>query len=251
MIDFHTHILPGIDDGAKDVGQSVALLNSLEEQGVDTVILTPHYYGRNKSIDKFLTNRDCAYESLVSSYRGKLRLIRACECNLSTCANNDYTDLKYLAIENTDYILTEFSFEKKWDGKMWSKLNGLLDAGLIPVIAHVELYPAIVKQPGIVYDLIETGCLIQINCDSVADKKRNKLVKALINHNQVHCLGSDAHNLQSRPPHYKSAVDLLKTNFGDGTVDYLQKNMQKIIAGETVSVRKTEPVNRGLFGKLK
>lgn len=64
MIDFHTHILPGIDDGAKSLEESLSLLKMEQEQGVDTIVLTPHYFHERQSLDAFLQQRNTAYEQL-------------------------------------------------------------------------------------------------------------------------------------------------------------------------------------------
>lgn len=251
MIDIHTHIIPEVDDGSKSVEESVKLLEKLERQGVDKVALTPHYYGRNKNITKFLGNRRAGYEKLRQAYTGKIRLVEGCECNISTCANGDFTDLEALTLGNTRYILTEMSFESEWDNEMWSRLNKLLDTGLVPVIAHVELYPAVNKKPQIAYRLVRFGCLLQINCDSVIDKTKYELVKALIRHGQAYCLGSDTHNLDKRPPHYAEAVQTLKTDFGTELIERMQENMENILSDKPVKTLPTTPINRTFFGKLK
>lgn len=251
MLDFHTHILPGIDDGAKDVSESMALLDALHKQGVDTVILTPHYYGRRRNVGQFLENRENAFQRLRAAYHGCIRLIKGCECNIHTCANIDFNDLKPLAIENTHYILTELSFEHEWSEKFWERIYNLLEMGLIPVIAHVELYPAVVKNPQFAYRLVQSGCLLQINCDSVLDRNKYKFIKVLIEHNQAYCLGSDTHNTDKRPPHYQGAVKLLEQDFGVEFCNSLQENMKKIISDEAVERKPTTPIKRTLFGGLK
>lgn len=251
MIDIHTHILSGIDDGSHSVEESVKLLQMLEKQNVDTVALTPHYYGRNKNIHKFIANREAAFAQLEEAYRGSVRLVKGCECNISTCANNDFSDLAALVLENTHYILTEMSFENEWSNELWSRLNKLLDTGLVPVIAHVELYPAVRKRPEIACRLIESGCLLQINCDSVLDKTVYPLVKALIGHEQVHCLGSDTHNTDRRPPRYSEAVERLTADFGGDFVEKLQENMRGVLSDEQIKPHKTTPIKRNLFGKYK
>lgn len=251
MIDIHTHILPQIDDGSSSVAESEKLLAMLENQCVQTVVLTPHYYGQNKNITKFLANREAAFARLNSAYRGGVRLLKGCECNISTCANNDFADLEALAIEGTRYILTEMSFENEWNNELWSRLNNLLDTGLVPIIAHVEIYPAVSRKPQLAYRLIESGCLLQINCDSVLDKAKYPLIKALIEHGQVYCLGSDTHNIDRRPPHYAEAAEKLKADFGVEIFDKIQENMQNILADKQVAVKKTTPIKKSLFGKFR
>ena len=249
--DIHTHILPGIDDGAKNLDQSLDLLGMLECQNVSTVVLTPHYYGRNKGTDKFLESREGAFKKLAAAYGGKIKLVRGCECNISTCANSDFSELRPLAIESTRYILTEMSFEHQWTEHMWGRLERLLDTGLIPIIAHVEKYPAIIKKPQLVHRLVEEGCLIQINCHSVLDEERFALIKALIDHGQVHCLGSDTHNKEKRPPRYMEAVEKLSALFGQDLVYALQVNMQNILADNCIEPLAGTPVTRTLLGKYK
>ncbi len=72
---------------------------------------------------------------------------RACECNVCTCADSDLRKLRALAIEGTPYILTELSFEKEWEPRLFDRLDGSLQNELIPVIAHAGLYPAVRKNP--------------------------------------------------------------------------------------------------------
>lgn len=127
----------------------------------------------------------------------------------------------------------------------------MLDMEPVPVIAHVELYSAVNKKPQTAYRLTRFGCLLQINCDSVLDKNRYGLVKALISHDQAHCLGSDTHNLSRRPPHYAQAVQRLKTDFGTEPAERLQKNMESILSGGSADIPRSVPINRTFFGKLK
>ncbi len=249
MLDLHTHILPGIDDGAQDVSESTALLDLLQRQGVDTVVLTPHYYGRRKNVERFLEGREGAFRKLQAAYHGGIRLMKGCECNISTCANIDFGDLASLAIENTHYILTELSFEREWNEKFWERVYNLLEKGLVPVVAHIELYPAVVRNPQFAYRLIQVGCLLQINCDSVLDKRKYKFIKALIHHDQAYCLGSDTHNTYNRPPHYQEAVEILERDFGTEFCNSLQENMRKIISDEPIERKPTTPIKRTLFGR--
>lgn len=249
MIDFHTHILPAIDDGSRDESESCELLSRLERQGVDTVLLTPHYYGRDYSVPKFLERREKAFSALKSAYSGNIRLIKACEYNIATDVNSDFMSLVPLAIGNTSYILTELSFENEWGDRLFKRINSLQLCGLTPVIAHAELYPAVRKNPSLVARLIDGGCYIQINCGSVISS--DPLVAALINGMQVHCLGSDTHNTTKRPPEYGRAIEMLSTSFGSQTAEGLNDNMNLILQGKPLSVRRGAAVKRTLFGKYK
>lgn len=249
MTDLHTHILPCIDDGSSSLEESLALLAMLGEQGVEDVVLTPHYYGQRRSVGQFLERRDAAYARLTEAYEGGIRFRRASECNISTCANSDFSELRPVAIEGTEYILTEMSFEKDWDGGLWKRLADLRDyAGLRPVIAHVEVYPAVQRKPEYAYRLIDEGCLLQMNCDSAADMTKNSLAYALLSHGQIHCLGSDTHNTSTRPPRYGEAAEKIRAEFGTETLAGLQENMSAILANERVAAARGTAVKRKLLG---
>ena len=112
-------------------------------------------------------------------------------------------------------------------------------------------YPAILKKPQLVHRLVEEGCLIQINCQSVLDEERFALIKALIDHGQVHCLGSDTHNKEKRPPRYMEAVEKLSALFGQDLVYALQANMQNILADNCIEPLAGTPVTRTLLGRYK
>lgn len=251
MTDIHTHILPSVDDGAKDVEESLGLLEESERQGVDVTVLTPHYYGRNRGVEEFLRRRAAAFQKLKEGYRGGIRLVEACECNICTCANSDFSELRALTIGGTRYLLTELSFEDEWSGKLWERLYALLDLGMVPVVAHVELYPAVVRRPALAHRLAEAGCLLQFNCDSVLQKEKLGLVDALARHNQLHCLGSDAHNLERRPPRYKAAAESIVSRYGKDFFDGLQVNMRDILSDRTVATQPSAPVKKNIFGQYR
>lgn len=229
MIDFHTHILPGIDDGASTVEESLELLGILSRQGVDSVVLSPHYYGRRRNVQTFLHEADRAYCALREAYHGNIKLVRGAECNISTCANSDFGELKELSIGGTTYILTELSFEKKWTEDLWERIDNLLIEGLIPVIAHVELYPAVHRHKEYAQQLVAMGCVLQVNCDSFLDRKFKKILDFLFANELVSCLGTDTHNLTSRPPHYRAATEEICNRYGQVSFLCLQSEMQKIV----------------------
>lgn len=212
MIDLHTHILPGVDDGAKSVEEAIGLLDMLEKQGVDTVVLTPHYYGRQRGTATFIEKRDASFARLKEAYRGPLKLLKGAECNISTCANRDYADLFPLCIGETNYLLTELSFDKKWSDELWRRIDELLSVGIVPIIAHAELYPAVIKKPKIARLLHEMGCMIQLNCSSFTQKNRHKTLRKIIGE-VPYALGTDTHDREARPPEFAAALATIEREF--------------------------------------
>lgn len=123
MIDLHTHILPGIDDGAADEGVSAEQLESLAAQGVDKVVFTSHYYGRKRSPRQFLEARAAAFERIKGSVpRGTEACLGAeVHFSLQTAASNEA--LCSLAIGDTRYMLTELPFASDWNRGLWRRLE--------------------------------------------------------------------------------------------------------------------------------
>ena len=137
MIDFHSHVLPGIDDGATDVEMSVKMLKMAKEQGVDTVVLTPHYYAAEKSVDDFLAERDNSYNTLIKYAEEKNiqipKLIKGAEVKFSyDLLRSD--KISELLIENTNALLLEmpFSYWNRWIFEKLFEISASKNISIIP-----------------------------------------------------------------------------------------------------------------------
>ena len=167
MLDFHTHILPGIDDGSKDVETSCKMMDMLKEQNVDIIVATPHFYYNSTSLENFKEHRSTAVsmflkkiDSLNLSERPKLALGAEVEFFYGL---NLYQHISDLCIEGTKYLLIEMPFTK-WDYKIYATLKKLKsDRGITPVIAHAERYFSFNSRKQILRNLVEAGALIQCN----------------------------------------------------------------------------------------
>lgn len=248
MIDFHTHVLFGLDDGAANLSDSLAMLKSLKEQGVDKIVLTPHYYFDNLTEEEFFTLRDKNLKTLESAL-GEIdvKLYPACEVYLSKTAFSENVG-KY-NIKGTRYILLELPYRTKFNQGVYDKINNIMNyTGFVPVIAHVERYPAVLSKPGIIGSLIQMGCLIQLNTTSLFSKKLKKLAFKMLATGQVHCLGSDCHDCHGmeHPLVYREAAELIKKMFGQQCLDRLQQNMEDILNDKTVTIDKVKPIIKRL-----
>ncbi len=216
MVDIHTHILPGIDDGATDKDISLTLLKILEDDGVNDVVLTPHFYSDSENIEQFIQRRNQAYSELKSVYKGNINLHLGAEVYLSKYIAN-YDDLTELCIDKTKYILVECPFSMEFSSDVYEIIeNFIYNHRLTPIIAHIERYhfTSLNKDLSLIESLRSIGCLIQINADSLLLKKTKKLVLKLIENNLVDCIGTDTHNLTHRPPNYIKAIDVITKNLG-------------------------------------
>ena len=248
MIDIHTHILPHLDDGAKNTQMSVAMLNRLQQQGVKTVVLTPHYYGRRSSPEEFIKRRDAMFEHIKAQIPEGLETRLGAELHFTGVNMPDQDSLCKLAIEGTKYILMEFPFTTKWTSELMERLFYFIrETDYTPIIAHAERYREIQKNPALVTEFINMGCLIQVNASSFLDKREKKLAFALLKHGFVHCIGTDAHDMERRAPELNAAkTELEKAGLLDAW-KRAEEIMQDVLADEQVAVEQGKPIKKFLW----
>lgn len=248
MVDIHTHILPCIDDGAENAEVSLEMLKKQAEQGVKTVVFTPHYYGKKYSPERFLEHRKSAFEKIKTEAEGlglEFRMGAEIYFNEEKIASD--RALCSLAIEGTKYVLIEFPLRNVWTNGLWVRLsNFICESGYTPIIAHVERYAEIHKNPRYLGMLADMGCLLQVNTASFMQPKTQKFALLLLRKGLAHCLGTDSHNLTDRAPDYATAKAYFDEIGETASFARLQKNMSRILNGEKVEVGTYSPVKKFL-----
>jgi Capsular polysaccharide biosynthesis protein len=171
MIDFHTHVLPNIDDGARDIAEANGMLELLNEQKLTHVICTPHFDPSRMPLQEFVEKRVNSISQINSSI---ISLIPASETMLHPYLFH-YPDISELCIENTNFLLIELPCSKKWDEGIYKTIERLiLYYDITPIIAHIERYPEVIRNKKTIRRFIKMGCLIQLNTTSILDKKSAK-----------------------------------------------------------------------------
>lgn len=234
MIDFHAHILPGIDDGAKDVKMSLDMLHESYLQGVRTVIATPHcYLMEEKNIDSFLKKRQKSYEELMDAIKKDERpfpkIILGCELRIIKEVP-DMNYLKKLCIEGTDYLLVEMPY-KDWNVNNYDLLYAMILRGIKPIIAHIERFWDKKKE---FYNLYSLELLYQVNADAFIHFAGKRRASQLFASGALHIIGSDMHNTSSRASCMKKAVNSIIKIYGKYRLDYLMGNAEKILENKPV-----------------
>lgn len=249
MVDIHTHILPHLDDGAKDTATSLAMLEEQLSQGVTTVVFTPHYYGRKHSPARFLEKRNEAYARLQERIPQGINVRLGAEVHFTGINVPEYEELCKLAIEGTTYILLELPFTTKWTRELTNIIADFVyETGYTPIIAHVERYKEVLKNPELVNELVELGCLIQVNAQAFLDKKQKGFALALVKRGLMHCIGSDSHDLEERKPCLAEAKEVFKQEGFAEAWEIIQENMRKVLSNEEVEVCQATPIKKRLFG---
>lgn len=227
LVETHCHILPEIDDGARSVDESIRMVQKLQAQGAQKIISTSHYYSDSISLNDFVAMRNKAYDTLKKELPfGSPEILLAAEVYISKYLfHND--DLSPLCIGNSRYILIEHPFSSSFSSQSYDRLaNMCVDYNVKPVLAHIERYSALMEDKKKLDEFIALGCLTQVNINSFADASRHtrkKLFKYLES-GRIHLIGSDCHNLTSRPPDYSAGVKAIKDKYGREAIDVLMNN---------------------------
>ena len=199
MIDIHTHILPGIDDGSKDIEESVALLKEEIKQGIDEVIFTPHFYAHEVSPDQFLRRRNRAWESLKPYVEDWFPKVHFGAEVLYFNGMGNIDAVKSLCIDDTNLLLLEMPYSK-WTSNMIDDIYRLMTNQNIRIIlAHIER--CIFYQPKeLFYDLLDRGVIMQSNVDYFSNWKTKHKANKLFKKGMIHVIASDCHNMKTRRP---------------------------------------------------
>lgn len=217
MIDWHSHILPGMDDGSRNVAESISMINMQASQGVSTVIATPHFYANDETVDSFLDRRKKAFELLrVELPQGSPEIRLGAEVRYYQGISR-MAELTALRIEGSKLLLLEMP------GAVWTEyvvrelieLSGKSSIRL--VLAHMERYLHLQKQA--VWDrLYECGILMQMNAGFFTSPVSKRKALSFLKKGNVRFVGSDCHNMTSRPPQIGKAYACIQKKFGD---DYI------------------------------
>ena len=231
MIDFHTHILPGIDDGSRDIDMTTEMLGIELSSGVDRIVLTPHFYASRISIEDFLSRREQSLETVIQATAGQTRpdLLTGAEVYFFP-GMGSADKLKELCVGDTDVILIEMPF-MQWDQTVLSEIQTVIRKQKMRVVlAHVERYPEFQKDKRIWEQVLQLPLTIQINAGSFLKGwgKRRFCLKMLKEHDNV-IIGSDCHNLTSRRPNLTEARDVIGKKLGQGRLDLLDRTANELL----------------------
>ena len=231
LIETHCHILPEIDDGASSLEMSLEMVERLKCQGAQKIIATPHYYSDSISLADFVKKRNAAYERLCRALPpDSPQIIPAAEVYISKYLfGND--DLSEICAGSTKYAFIEHPFSEDFSDRALERLSSLIiDYGITPVLVHIERYRSLMDDTDTLDELIDMGCLTQVNISSFADAHRSirkKLFKYLESE-RISFIGSDCHNTSTRPPDYQGGAKEIVKRLGEEKLIELTENANRI-----------------------
>lgn len=227
--DLHTHILPGVDDGAKTSEDALRLINALWRQGVKNICLTPHFYTHKESVEDFLSRRTESANSFLPLVPENISIKLGAEVFVTKYLFSEERDLSPLCIENTNYMLTEFPYEARFRGSSMRQVTRLRDLGIVPVLPHVERYPALMKDRGLLQELVYMGLIIQSNAVSFTEARIKRKLLKLLRDGYIHVLSSDTHSMERNSPLAVSvAQEYIAKKCGAEVIEKLELNASEI-----------------------
>lgn len=220
IIDCHSHILPGIDDGSSCLEESLQMLRLSAEQGVEHMLATPHFYPRYDSPETFLRKREEAEKILreaMEELPGLPRVTVGAEVYFFS-GISDSELIKALTIEGKRCILLEMP-QSPWKESHFRELEGIYTKhGLTPIIAHIDRYIRPFHTYGIPERLEQLPVLVQANASFFLKNGTRSMAMKMLRKNRIHLLGSDCHNLSTRLPNLGDAVEQIGRRLGEDAI---------------------------------
>lgn len=248
MVDLHCHLLPGIDDGSKNMDISLRLAREATENGVTHALLTPHHMnGRYVNHKQDVIRQTKEFQEQIKAHNIPLTVFPGQEVRINGQLLDalDKDDIlfadtagKYMMLEFPDDDVPNYTSQMIFD---------IQQRGITPVIVHPERNTKIMAEPDQIYQLLEKGCLSQITASSYVGtfgKKVENFSRQLIEAGQGYVFASDAHDLPGRKYEMSQAFDKLRHEFGQELVDQYQQDARAIINGENVPLNNLRSIRK-------
>lgn len=240
MIDLHMHILPGMDDGAQDLEQSVRMADMAADSGVSVIAATPHSNLPGQRGEAHW-NR---YRSTLGRVRQRIQeekipvtLVEGMEIFADLDAVSKLKEGLLLTLGGTKHPLIEFGFDVDIR-TAFACLERFLKEGYVPVLAHPERYFCVMDHPELVYEWYRMGVIIQVNKGSILGRFGRRVQQTadrLLRHRLAAVAASDAHGPVIRTPDLTELEYVLDREYGPGCFDLLLEiNPARILSEKPV-----------------
>lgn len=254
MIDFHTHIIPNIDDGSRSIEETFNLIQEAKEAGFEGIVLTSHYIENYYETD--VPERDIWVKAISDNLKNKgieTNLYLGNEIYMSENMMNLLIEGKASTINNSSYVLFEMPLNAE-PMNLYDVIYSLQENKLIPVLAHPERYSFVQKEPELINDLIEKGVLMQANYGSILGQYGEKaeiIVRKFLEANMIHFLGSDVHRQNTIYKKIPEALEEIRNIVGDEKLEELTtKNPKLALNNKRIEIEEPDEVTLNLKEKL-
>ena len=254
MIDFHTHILPNIDDGSRSIEETFNLINEAKNVGFEAIISTSHYI--EEYYETNAPEREVWINAIYENLQAKnidIKLYLGNEIYISENIIKLLEDGKASTINDTSYVLFEMPLNAE-PMNLYDVIYEMMQYKLVPILAHPERYSFVQKEPELIYDLIEKGVLMQANYGSILGiygEKPQMIVKKFLESNMIHFLGTDVHRQNTIYPKVPEALVEIKQIVGEEKLKELTTiNPRLVLHNKKIDIETPRKVELTLKEKI-
>lgn len=247
MIDIHSHILYGVDDGAKDLNDSIEMAKAAVDEGITTIFATPHFNEKYLNHKQEILNKVARLNEVIQEKQIPLTILPGQEPRIYGDLLEDYNNGQVLTLNNAGkYMLIELpsNHVPRYTEQL---LFDLQLNGLTPIIVHPERNQEIIENPDKLYQFVKKGACTQVTAASLAGyfgKKIKKFSLQLLEANLTHFIASDAHNLSGRSFKMREAYGVVEKEFGMGAVYLFQENAELLLEDKSILKEVPEEIRR-------
>lgn len=229
VIDMHSHLLPCLDDGSSSVDMSLQILSSSYNQKIRKMVATPHFYPMKTTLSTFLEKREKSIKKLLPFYSKENHPIVYVGAEVAFFPSfGECEDLKKLTIIGTNTLMVEMPFSQWSDSMIRSLFKARENFDLNIIIAHIERYIDFQKK-NTIDTLIKNKIIIQSNAEHFIDNKKRSLKE--LKNGFIHILGSDTHNIDTRPQRIEEAKEIIKNHLGEEYIEIILNNTKPLLKG--------------------
>ena len=231
IIELHSHILPNMDDGSSNVNTSLTMLRRMTEQGVGIVCATSHYYAGQNDVPTFCERRQKAYVDLRAAMVGEAfpELLPAAE--IAYFQQIETQDLTPLCIQGTRTLMLEMPFTDWTDLQVETVTSLALDHHYNVVLVHPERFCFSDSNRSKLRRLVQLPIGLQVNAGSLIRWSTRRQALELLQMAPYPLLGSDCHNLTSRPPNLKRGRNIIRKKLGERFLEQMDENAEAAVMG--------------------
>ncbi|GAA0606317.1 tyrosine protein phosphatase [Virgibacillus siamensis] len=250
MIDIHCHILPGIDDGAKTMEDSLDMAKTAAQQGIKTIVATPHHCnGKYDNYKQDIITRTNELNERLSKEGIPLTVLPGQESRIHGDMIEGLQKGEVAPLNDTKYVFVEFPSNQvpRYTKQL---LFDMQVAGYTPIIVHPERNSKLIEHPTMLFEFVQRGALTQVTAASLAGKFGKKIQKfsnQLVEANLTHFIASDAHNTTTRGFALNEAYQELQEQHGNEAYYMFLENTQLLVDGQNVNRMEPEMIKKKKF----
>ncbi|WP_097033170.1 tyrosine-protein phosphatase [Clostridium tertium] len=255
MVDLHSHLIWGIDDGSKSRDMTLNMLRQAVEGGTSKLVLTPHYMPGYFEVPLEEVKKKAEdLRNLVRKENLNIDIYQGQEVYYTNNILENYIKKYIGTINNSRYMLIEFNMRDFSIKEVIENIYELQIKGIVPVIAHSERYQKFIKNPSLINEFIKEGFLFQLNIGSITGdfgKDVKKTAEIYLKNKIYSFIGSDAHRDTKRNPDMTNGLEIMK-NFDENYFDYLIDSGENLLDNNQIQfIGSAIKEKKGLFGIFK